>query len=168
MAMYGAFEQTKRIQVTVNKKLEERTVGTGRTLLEFLREDLGLIGTKESCGEGECGACTVLLNGRPVNSCLVLAVQADHQEVLTIEGLATEDKLDPIQQAFIEEGAIQCGFCTPGMVMASKALLNRHKNPTEEQIRLALAGNHCRCTGYVKIVAAVLRAAQLRGESDEQ
>jgi aerobic carbon-monoxide dehydrogenase small subunit len=121
---------------------------------------LGLTGTKKGCGEGECGTCTVLIDGRPVNSCLVLAVLAQGKEILTIEGVGTPENLHPIQQAFVEEGAIQCGFCTPGMVMTTKALLDREKNPDEQQIRKAISGNLCRCTGYVKIVKAVQKAAE--------
>lgn len=153
------------IELTVNRQVYRRKVANGSTLLKFLREDLGLTGTKEGCGEGECGACTVLLDGRPVDSCLVMAVQAQGKEVLTIEGLKSGEVLDPIQEAFIEEGAIQCGFCTPGMVMSTKALLDHNPNPSEAQIREALAGNLCRCTGYVKIVSAVKKAAELRRDS---
>lgn len=130
-----------------------------RTLLEFLREDLGLTGTKEGCGKGECGACTVLLDGKPVNSCLVLAYQADGREVLTIEGLERDGRLHPIQEAFVTEGAVQCGFCTPGMIMSARALLGVNPSPTRDEIRRAISGNLCRCTGYAKIIKAIEAAA---------
>ena len=139
----------------------------GELLADMLRERLGLMGTKVACREGECGACTVLLDGEPVNSCMVLASQVNGRDVLTIEGLAKEDgTLDPVQQAFLDAGAVQCGFCTPGMVLAAKALLNKCKHPTREQAAEALSGNICRCTGYVKIVDAVLAAAKLLEEKE--
>lgn len=145
--------------------VEERQ---GEVLADMLRERLGLTGTKVACREGECGACTVLLDGEPVNSCLVLSSQVDGHEVLTIEGLSREgEPLDPVQQAFLDVGAVQCGFCTPGMVLAAKALLNRCKHPTREQAAAALSGNICRCTGYVKIVDAVMAAAEAM-ESEEK
>lgn len=131
----------------------------GKTLLEVLREHLGLIGTKKGCDEGDCGVCTVLMDGQPVNSCLVLAVKAEGHEILTIEGLEQEGKLHPLQEAFVEEGAVQCGYCTPGMVLSSKALLDVNPTPDEAEIRQALSGNLCRCTGYVRIVKAVQTAA---------
>lgn len=130
------------------------------TLLEVLREHSGLTGSKEGCGKGECGACTVLLNGEAVNSCLVLAVQASGQEVITIEGLNDDPGAKIIQEAFIEEGAVQCGFCTPGMIISSKALLMKNSNPSREEIKEALSGNLCRCTGYTKIINAVEKAAR--------
>ncbi|UCF35232.1 MAG: (2Fe-2S)-binding protein [Phycisphaerales bacterium] len=135
-------------------------VPPGATLLEVLREDLELTGTKYGCGEGECGACSVLLDGRVVNSCLVLAQECDGLEVLTIEGLRSNGQLHPIQKAFVEYGAIQCGFCTPGMIMAAYALLEANPSPSEEEIKRALEGNLCRCTGYRKIVDAVLSLAR--------
>ena len=152
------------ITLRVNGRSLTRTVPTSRTLLGFLREDLGLTGTKEGCGEGECGACTVLLNGAPVCSCLLLAARCDGAEILTIEGLGAPDAPDPIQEAFLESGAVQCGFCTPGMVMAAKALLDKNPDPTDEEIRTAMSGNLCRCTGYVRILKAVRLAAKKRGE----
>lgn len=129
-----------------------------KTLVQLLRDDAGLIGTKEGCGEGDCGACTVLLGGEPVNSCLVLAAEADGKEVLTVEGLSREWGLHPLQQTFIEEGAVQCGYCIPGMLIAAKALLDENPTPTEDEIRSAIAGNLCRCTGYVRIVQAIQSA----------
>jgi carbon-monoxide dehydrogenase small subunit len=133
-------------------------------LLEVIRDDLKLTGTKKMCDMGECGSCTVLLDGVPVNSCLVLAVDADGKKVQTIEGVAHGDDLDPIQEEFIQKGAIQCGFCTPGMILATKAFLAKNPNPTEEEVRTALSGNLCRCTGYVRIVEAVMTSAErLRG-----
>jgi carbon-monoxide dehydrogenase small subunit len=145
------------VAVTVNGSLVRAEVPADRTLLRFLRDDLGLTGTKEGCGEGECGACTVLLDGAPVCSCLTLAVQADGRAVTTIEGLAdATGKLHPVQQAFIDAGAIQCGFCTPGMILTATALLGDGVADAAEA-RAALAGNLCRCTGYAKIIDAVAR-----------
>jgi carbon-monoxide dehydrogenase small subunit len=132
-----------------------------------LREDLGLTGTKHGCGLGDCGACTVILDGKAVNSCLVLAIQANGSEVLTIEGLAEKGKLHPLQQAFVDKGAIQCGFCTPGMILSAKALLEEKPNPTELEIRTALSGNLCRCTGYQKIVEAIDDAAKVMSGREE-
>jgi len=148
------------IRLTVNGTAVERDVDAETRLLDFLRVDLQLTGTKEGCGEGECGACTVLVDGLPVNSCLVLTAQADGAEILTIEGLARGDDLHPIQQAFVESGGVQCGFCTPGFIMAPHALLQENPDPTDEEIRAALEGNLCRCTGYEKIVEAVRLAAK--------
>ena len=148
------------IRLTVNGKPEEATVPAGMTLLEFLRERLFLTGAKEGCGAGECGACTVLLDGNPVTSCLVLAVEANGCEVRTVEGEAGQGDLSALQRAFIEEGAIQCGFCTPGMILSARALLERSPDPTDAQIVEAIAGNLCRCTGYEAIVAAIRRAAK--------
>lgn len=141
-------------------------VSAGATLLEVLRNALELTGTKYGCGEGECGACSVLLNGTLVNSCLVLAVECEGSDVLTIEGLQADGRLHPIQQAFVDHGAIQCGFCTPGMIMAAYALLEADPCPTEDNVKRGLEGNLCRCTGYRKIVDAVLSLAQ-RGASNE-
>ena len=152
-----------KIRLTVNGKPFEREVDAETRLLDLLREGLHLTGTKEGCGEGECGACTVLIDGRPVNSCLVLAPQADGTDVLTIEGVADGDRLHPIQQAFVDSGGVQCGFCTPGFIMSTYALLRDTPDPTDDEIRSALEGNLCRCTGYVKIVEAVqLAAARMR------
>lgn len=143
----------------VNGCTVELGVNPGRRLIDILREDLGLTGTKEGCGEGECGACTVLLNGTPVNACLVLAPDANEAEITTIEGMTRDDKLHPIQEAFLEAGAVQCGYCTPGMVLTAKALLDRNPEPDEEAVKTAISGNLCRCTGYVKIVDAIRLAA---------
>jgi carbon-monoxide dehydrogenase small subunit len=148
------------ITVTVNGAKEPVEVPSNMTLLRMLREKLGLTGTKNGCSAGECGACTVLLNGQPVNSCLVLAVEADGAEVTTVEGLGSDGQLDVIQQAFIDEGAVQCGFCTPGMLISARALLDRSPNPGEAEIREALVGNLCRCTGYKPIIEAVQRGAK--------
>jgi len=149
----------KNITLTVNGQERQITVDTRQTLLDTLRYDLHLTGTKEGCGDGNCGSCTVLLNGQAVNSCLVFAVEADGQDVTTIEGLAKDGELHPLQQAFIEEGAVQCGFCTPGVILTAKALLDTNPRPTEAQVRFGIAGNLCRCTGYDKIVRAILKAA---------
>jgi aerobic carbon-monoxide dehydrogenase small subunit len=148
------------IRITVNGEVVESAVEPNATLTQFLRGDLELTGTKHGCGLGDCGACTVLLDGKPVNSCLVLAIQANGRDVLTIEGLAENGVLHPIQQAFVDHGAIQCGFCTPGMILSAKALLDDNPNPTEAEIRTAISGNLCRCTGYQKIVEAIQLAAQ--------
>ena len=153
----------KSIQVKfeVNGKQVVLTSAPNRTLLEVLRDDLGLTGAKDACGgEGECGACTVIMDGRAVNSCLVFIGQVDGRLVETIEGLSSDGELHPIQQAFVEAGAVQCGYCTPGAIMASKALLQEVSQPSDEQIREGLSGNLCRCTGYVKMVEAVRLAAQ--------
>ena len=151
----------RRISFLLNGELVEMEVEDHWTLLHLLREELGLTGTKEGCGSGECGACTVLVDGMAVNSCLFLAADVDGKEVLTIEGLAAPDgTLHPLQRAFIENGAIQCGFCTPGMILSAKALLDENPNPTEEEIRHALAGNLCRCTGYLQIFRAVADATR--------
>lgn len=148
------------VSMTVNGVPYEVDVKPNQTLVHLLREDLGLLGTKCGCEEGECGACTVIMNGRSVTSCLVPAVQADGADILTIEGLSEGEELHPIQEAYVEAGAIQCGFCTPGFVLSTLALLRRHPHPTEEQIREGLAGNLCRCTGYQKIFDAVHLAAE--------
>ncbi len=151
------------IKMKVNGDFVEVDVKPYETLLDVLRNKLFLTGPKEGCGNGECGACTVLLNGKPVNSCLVLAPEADGAEILTVEGLAKDGRLHPIQEAFIEENAFQCGFCTPGFIISTKALLDRKPNPEKEDIVEALAGNLCRCTGYLSILKAVKKAAEKMG-----
>jgi len=145
-----------RVVLDVNGEPREAFVEPGWTLLKVLREELGLTGAKLGCGDGECGACTVIIDGRAVPSCLVFAVGAEGKEITTIEGLQSEGVLHPLQEAFMEHGAVQCGFCTPGMIMSAKALLDDNPDPTEEDVREALQGNLCRCTGYKKIVEAVL------------
>lgn len=150
----------KTIRVKINGKAYELSVPPSRTLLEVIREDLKLTGTKEGCGQGECGSCTVIMGGRTVNSCLVLAMESDGQEIVTIEGLAEGDKLHPVQEAFVEHAGMQCGFCTPGMIMSAKALLDRNPNPSEVEIREGIAGNFCRCTGYTKIIESIGAAAK--------
>jgi len=151
--------------MTVNGKKIEREIEPHKTLLEFLREDLYLTGTKEGCGQGDCGTCTVQVDGRPVNSCLMLAVNADGHDILTIEGLADAGRLHPIQQQFLDLGAVQCGFCTPGMILSSKTLLDTNPQPTEQEIKTALSGNLCRCGNYKKIIDAVLSASHHLEES---
>ncbi len=148
-----------RITITVNGEYEQVDVPSNMTLLQMLREKLALTGTKNGCNAGECGACTVLLNGEPVNSCMVLAVECQGATVVTVEGLAKDGVLDPVQNAIVEHGGVQCGFCTPGMLVSARALLDRNPDPTEEDIRAALVGNLCRCTGYIRIVDAVKDAA---------
>jgi aerobic-type carbon monoxide dehydrogenase small subunit (CoxS/CutS family) len=149
------------IEVEVNKIIYKRIIRPSVTLLDFLREELGLRGTKKGCDSGQCGVCTILMDGKTINACLVLAIQADGKEILTIEGLSSGGRLHPLQEAFVEEGAVQCGFCVPGMILSAKALLDERKNPSEEEIREALSGNLCRCTGYVKIIKAVQKAAAM-------
>jgi carbon-monoxide dehydrogenase small subunit len=151
---------TMKINFTVNGKMQTVEVFPMGRLLDVLREQLQLTGTKEGCGEGECGACTVLLNGEIVNSCLVPMAQVEGAQIRTIEGVAMGDDLHAVQQAFIEHGGAQCGICTPGMVLAAVDLLSRNPNPTEDDIRTGLAGNLCRCTGYMKIFESVVRACQ--------
>lgn len=150
-----------RITLTVNGEHELVDVPSNMTLLGMLREKLALTGTKNGCAAGECGACTVLLNGEPVNSCMVLAVECDRAEIVTIEGLAHDGQLDPVQQAIIDTGGVQCGFCTPGILLSARALLDRTPQPTEEEISAALVGNLCRCTGYVRIIDGVQEAARM-------
>ncbi len=148
------------IEFTANGRRYALEVAVHHTLLDVLRDDLGLTGTKECCVVGECGACTVIVDGRTVNSCLMLAVEADGSEILTVEGLATEGRLSPLQEAFLDHGAAQCGFCIPGQLMSAHALLMRNPHPTPEEIHEALAGNLCRCAGYEQITEAVLAAAE--------
>ncbi|MCS6844377.1 MAG: (2Fe-2S)-binding protein [Caldilineales bacterium] len=150
------------ISFTVNGERYDITVQSHHTLLQVLREQLVLTGTKNGCSEGECGACTVLMDGEPVNSCLVLGVEADGHEIITVEGLATDGHLAPIQRTMVELGGTQCGFCTPGILIAAHALLQRNPNPSEQEIREGLVGNLCRCTGYMRIIAAVREAARLQ------
>ncbi|MHC4778878.1 MAG: (2Fe-2S)-binding protein [Planctomycetota bacterium] len=154
------------LRLQVNGLFEEVASEPNRTLLEVLREDLGLTGTKEGCGLGECGSCTVLLDGKPVNACLVVAGQAEGSSIETIEGLADGNDLHPIQEAFVDRGSIQCGFCTPGMILTAKAFLAENPDPTEAQVRRAISGNLCRCTGYEKIVEAIMAAAENMRDSD--
>jgi carbon-monoxide dehydrogenase small subunit len=144
-----------KIEFTLNGKLMKVEVHPHWTLLKLLREELGLTGTKEGCGIGECGACTVLMDGMPVNACLVLAPKVEGRKVETIEGLGSRDSLHPLQKSFIDHGAIQCGFCTPGILMSSKALLDKNSNPTREEIKEAISGHLCRCTGYHQIIEAI-------------
>ena len=148
------------ITLSVNNETYDTVAYPNRTLLEVLRDDLHLTGTKESCGEGVCGSCTVLVDGTPVRSCLTLAVAVQGKEITTIEGLSAGEKLHPVQEAFVNHHAIQCGFCSPGMILTSYALLKENPNPTEKEIRRALSGNVCRCTGYAKIVEAVKSLAE--------
>jgi carbon-monoxide dehydrogenase small subunit len=152
------------MELTVNGQRHELAIEPNRTLLELLREELGLTGTKQGCGEGDCGACAVRLDGEVVNSCLVLALEAAGREVVTIEGVARGGQLHPIQQAFIDVGAVQCGYCTPGMILVAQALLEDNPEPDEHEVRRAISGNLCRCTGYQKIVEAILEAARRLGE----
>lgn len=155
-----------KIQCMVNGRQVERDIAPDLRLLDFIRQTLQLAGTKEGCGEGECGACTVLMDGNAVNSCLVPAMQADGTEIITIEALADGQALHPIQQAYVETGAVQCGFCTPGFIMATYALLNETPDPSDEEILAGLEGNLCRCTGYSKILEAVkLAASRLRNSA---
>lgn len=155
----------KLINLTVNRKKYELAVAPNMTLADMLRKELGLTGTKKGCDAGDCGTCTVILDGKPVNSCLVLALQANGREVLTIEGVAPDEGLHPIQKSFVEKGAIQCGFCSPGMILSAKALLDRNPKPTEMEVRTAISGNLCRCTGYQKIVEAILSCELSIGEN---
>lgn len=151
------------LTITVNSVTYTINIEANLTLVEVLRDTLGLVGTKKSCNEGECGACTVLMEGKPVASCLVLAMDAQDKNITTIEGLAEGEKLHPLQEAFVKHGGIQCGFCTPGMIMSAKALLDEKPDPTPLQVRTAISGNLCRCTGYQQIVDSVMAAAKTMG-----
>ena len=154
----------KQIKLKVNGVECEMWIKPHWTLLDVLREEIGLVGTKKGCDKGECGACTVIMDGEAILSCLVLAIQCQGKEISTIEGLAQDGNLDPLQEAFVRQGAIQCGFCTPGMIMASRALLNKNPHPSEEEIKRGLSGNLCRCTGYTKMIAAVQKASTTEGQ----
>ncbi|MEW6673948.1 MAG: (2Fe-2S)-binding protein [Thermodesulfobacteriota bacterium] len=147
------------IELKVNGEIYAVSVKSNETLLDVLRDKIGLTGTKKGCDTGQCGACTVLLDGRPVPSCLMLAVDVKNRDILTIEGVARNGALHPLQEAFVSEGAVQCGYCTPGMILSAKALLDRNPHPTEGEIKEAISGNLCRCTGYVKIIQAIAVAA---------
>jgi carbon-monoxide dehydrogenase small subunit len=153
--------EKKGIKFILNGKSYELEIQPWRTLLEVIREDLKLTGTKEGCGQGECGSCTVIMGDKTVNSCLVPAVEADGQEIITIEGLADGEDLHPVQDAFVEHAGMQCGFCTSGMIMSAKSLLDRNPNPSLEEIKEGIAGNFCRCTGYTKIVESISAAAEM-------
>ena len=155
------------IELSVNGESAEFLVEPQETLLEVLRDHMGLTGTKEGCGTGECGSCTVLIGGKPILSCLTLAVECHKQDIVTIEGIGEGNKLSPVQQAFVDCGAIQCGFCTPGMVLSSEVLLKENPNPQEKDIYKALEGNLCRCTGYNKIIEAVHKASKQMGTAQE-
>ena len=154
----------QRMHFNINGEMYEEDIDVRRTLLEVLRESFGLMGTKRACNEGECGVCTVLIDGKPVASCLVLAVEAQGKAIETVEGVSQEDHLHPLQQAFIDHGAFQCGFCTPGVLMVAKGLLNENSNPSEMEVRTAIAGNLCRCSGYNKYIEAILDAANKLSE----
>lgn len=145
----------KIIRFTLNGEDVEHAVDVHKTLLKMIREDFDLTGSKEGCGAGECGACTIIMNDRAVNACLILAVEAEGQNILTIEGLSDKGELDPLQVSFIENAALQCGYCTPGMIMTARALLNHNPDPTIEEIKVGISGNLCRCTGYKKIIEAI-------------
>jgi aerobic carbon-monoxide dehydrogenase small subunit len=151
-----------KINVTINTGLEQVIVPSNMTLMQMLRESLALTGTKNGCSAGECGACTVLLNGEPVNSCMVLAVECDGAKIVTVEGLAGDKRLDPVQEAIVQAGGVQCGFCTPGILISARALLDRNPNPAEDEIKEALVGNLCRCTGYARIIESVKAAAKVQ------
>jgi aerobic-type carbon monoxide dehydrogenase small subunit (CoxS/CutS family) len=153
-----------RIRINVNGSWVERETRPDRMLVDFIREDLGLTGTKKGCEEGECGACTILMNGKTVLSCLIPAVKADGAQILTVEGMAKEGKLHPLQEAFWEEGAVQCGYCTPGMLLSAKGLLDENPVPGVEEVKEAISGNLCRCTGYSKIVQAIHAASEKMGK----
>ena len=148
------------VRLTVNDQAYEIAINSNMTLLEFIRDELGLLGTKRACERGECGSCTVLVEGKPVNSCQVLAMEMDGKRILTIEGLGKLGNLHPLQEAFIKYEAVQCGFCTPGMILSAKALLDENPHPSEMEIKEAISGNLCRCTGYVQIIEAIRAAAQ--------
>ena len=157
----------KTISLTVNEKEYSVSVDENLRLLDLLRDELRLLGTKEGCGEGECGACTVIMDGETVNSCLVMAFQADGSKILTIEGMEKDGKLHPVQKAYIEVGAVQCGFCIPGMVLSTKALLDKNPDPNDDEIREGISGNLCRCTGYNKMLDATKKSMKYMEEEKE-
>ncbi len=156
------------IELSINGTVYEVAVEPWRTLLEVLREELGITGAKRGCGKGECGACTVILDGKIVNACLTLAIEAQNRDILTIEGLAKEGHLHPIQESFLEKGAVQCGFCTPGMILTAKGLLDENPKPTEEEIKTGISGNLCRCTGYIKIFEAIQAASEKSADKPQK
>ncbi len=158
----------KTINITINGTQRKIDIDENDRLLDVIREGFHLTGTKEGCGEGECGVCSVLLDGKLVNACMIMAFQAEDAEVITIEGIGENEKLDPIQQAFIDTGAVQCGFCTPGMVLSAKALLMKNPAPTKQEIRRGISGNLCRCTGYEKIVEAVTLASKRIAKTEQK
>jgi aerobic carbon-monoxide dehydrogenase small subunit len=149
-----------KVSMRVNGIQVEREIPPDRLLIDFIREDLGLTGAKKACEEGECGACTIIMNGKSMVSCLIPAFKADGAEILTVEGMAGEAQLHPLQQAFLEEGAVQCGYCTPGMLLSAKALLDENPDPTVEEVKRGISGNLCRCTGYTKIIRAIQVASE--------
>lgn len=155
------------IQLIINDINYKVDIDVNMRLIDLLRDKLGLIGTKEGCGEGECGACTIIMDGESVNSCLVMAFQANGSNIITIEGLESNGELHPIQRAYMEEGSVQCGFCIPGLIMSTKALLDKHPNPSREEIREGMSGNLCRCTGYNKAIDAVQKAIEYLKEGAE-
>ena len=150
------------VELSVNGTKYQLKIEPWRTLLEVLREKLGLVGTKKSCNEGECGACTVIMDGKAVTSCLVLALDAQGKDIVTIEGLSEGETLDPIQESFLKHGGVQCGYCTPGMIMSAKALLDKNPNPTLDETRRAISGNLCRCTGYQHIIDSIMAVPELK------
>lgn len=156
----------KTINLTINGKNLEINIGKDMRLIDLLRDELKLLGTKEGCGEGECGACTIIMDGETVNSCLVMAFQANGSNILTIEGMEKEGNIHPIQKAYIDVGAVQCGFCIPGMILSTKALLDKNPTPNRSEIREAISGNLCRCTGYNKIINATEKAIEYMGEEE--
>jgi carbon-monoxide dehydrogenase small subunit len=156
------------IHLRINDQPHELSVEPNQVLLDLLRDGLGLTGTKGGCYIGDCGSCTVIMDGRPVNSCLVLAAQADGKEIYTVEGLESEGELSTIQKAFMEKGAVQCGFCTPGMLLSAKSLIDQNPNPSVAEIKMAISGNLCRCTGYQKIIEAIEAASKAQNRPDKQ
>jgi len=156
----------KEVNLTINGEKLQLSVDENLRLIDLLRDDLGLVGTKEGCGEGECGACTIIMDGETVASCLVMAFQADGSDILTIEGLEKEEGLHPVQRAYMDAGAVQCGFCIPGMVLSTKALLDKNPNPNDDEIREGISGNLCRCTGYNKMVTATKKAIKYIEEEE--